>query len=346
MFFRNTLKYKLLLMALTLLALGAIIVSAGMGFVGVPAADVARVVFASLSGDHGLLAGVDQVAPFVIMDVRLPRILTATLVGGGLAMCGVIFQGLLLNPLADPYTLGVSSGAAFGASLALVANLTMAGQVPVPLFAFLGAVITLAVVLRLSSFNGQISANTLILSGVIVGAILAAGISFLKYLADEQVSVIIFWLMGSFASRSWLDVSLVSAAVCGSFLLFIYFAGDLNLISLGSRTSNSLGVETNRVRIILLVGASLVAAVCVSVSGIIGFIGLIVPHLMRFLVGPDNRRLIPASLLAGALLLLAADTVTRAVLPVEVPIGILTALIGGPFFCVIFRRRQQGLGHG
>lgn len=336
--------YTIWLLTLSLAAatFGAIIYATGMGHIAVPGAEILRVIAARITGNAALLAGMDPVFPFVVFEVRLPRILTATLVGGGLAMSGVIYQGILLNPLADPYTLGVSSGAAFGAALALLANLSMTAHFSVPLFAFGGAALTLLVVLYLSSFNGQISANTLILSGVIVGAILAAGISFLKYLADEQVAVIIFWLMGSFASRTWTDVGVVAGAVLFGLVLAFFYARDLNILSLGNRSADTLGVESTRVRWILLLGASLVTAVCVSVSGIIGFIGLIVPHLMRFLVGPDNRKLLPVSLLAGALLLLVADTVTRAVLPVEVPIGVLTALIGGPFFCVIFRKRHRG----
>lgn len=331
----------LLTLALALATFTAVIYATGMGHIAVSGIDILRVIAARITGNFALLGGMDPVFPFVVFEVRLPRILTATLVGGGLAMSGVIYQGILLNPLADPYTLGVSSGAAFGAALALLANLSLMGHFSVPLFAFGGAALTLLVVLYLSSFNGQISANTLILSGVIVGAILAAGISFLKYLADEQVAVIIFWLMGSFASRTWMDVGVVAVAVLCGMALSLFYARDLNILSLGSRSADTLGVESGRVRWILLLGASLVTAVCVSVSGIIGFIGLIVPHLMRFLVGPDNRKLLPVSILAGALLLLVADTVTRAVLPVEVPIGVLTALIGGPFFCVIFRKRQR-----
>ncbi|EKD38683.1 MAG: Transport system permease protein, partial [uncultured bacterium] len=264
------------------------------------------------------------------------------LVGAGLAMSGVIYQGILLNPLADPYTLGISSGAAFGASVALLASVAGLGHFPVPLFAFAGAIATLFIVMRLSTFNGQISAQTLILSGVIVGAILSAGISFLKYLADEQVAIIIFWLMGSFAASTWTGVLMVGGVVLAGTMIAMYYGRDLNIMSLGRRSSDSLGVETARIRITLLLIASLVTAVCVAVTGIIGFIGLIVPHLMRYLVGPDNRRLLPASILAGAILLLLADTVTRAVLPVEVPIGVLTALIGGPFFCLIFRQKQKG----
>ena len=335
-------KFILLVAALVLTIISTIILSSGMGYITISAGEILRVIFSVISNKPELLDGIDTTIPYVVMDVRLPRILTAALVGAGLAMSGVIYQGILLNPLADPYTLGISSGAAFGASLALLANLTFLNQLSIPLFAFTGAVITLFIVIHLSTFNGQISANTLILSGVIVGAILSAGISFLKYLADEQVAVIIFWLMGSFISSSWDSVFTIAIAVLLGGLVTFYFCRDLNIISLGSRSSDALGVETAKVRIILLLTASFVTAICVAMTGIIGFIGLIIPHLMRFLVGPDNRKLLPVSAMAGAILLLSADTVTRAVLPVEVPIGVLTALIGGPFFCVIFRKRQRG----
>lgn len=338
-------KFWMITFILTVLTVSLIVFSAGMGYIAISASEILKVLTAKILGNVSYLKNIDHVVPYVIMDVRLPRILTAALVGGGLAMSGVVYQSILLNPLADPYTLGISSGAAFGASLALVANLAM-HHFSVPIFAFAGAVATLIIVLNLSTFNGQISANTLILSGVIVGAILAAGISFMKFLADEQVGVIIFWLMGSFASRSWDDVLLIFFVLLGGLFITFYYARDLNILALGKRSSDSLGVETDRVRKILLIGASLVTAVCVSVSGIIGFIGLIVPHLMRFLVGPDNRKLLPVSVLAGSILLLSADTLTRAVLPVEVPIGVLTALLGGPFFCVIFRKRQRGLRYG
>ena len=339
-------KFTLLFAGLVIVTCVVIIVSSGMGYMQIPVRDILQVLYGTITGNRELLDGLDKAVPIVVMDVRLPRILTAALVGGGLALSGVIYQGILLNPLADPYTLGVSSGAAFGASIALLANILFSTFFSVPLFAFAGAVATLFVVLHLSNFQGRISANTLILSGVIIGAILSAAISFVQYLADKQVAVIIFWLMGSFSARSWGDVTIVAAAVCLGLFITFYYSRDLNIMSLGGRSADSLGVETGRTRMILLVTASMVTAVCVAVSGIIGFIGLIVPHLMRFLVGPDNRKLLPVSLLGGATLLLVADTVTRALLPSEVPIGVLTALIGGPFFCVIFRRRQKRGTHG
>ncbi|HBT96285.1 MAG TPA: iron ABC transporter permease [Desulfobulbaceae bacterium] len=335
----------MLLLSLLVTAIAAVIISAGMGYVKIGAFDIIRIIATRLTGDASFSNGISETLPYVLMDVRLPRIITAALVGAGLALSGVIYQGILLNPLADPYTLGVSSGAAFGASLAIIINISALGQVSTPLFAFIGAIATLFVVMRLSSFEGQISAQTLILSGVIIGAVLSAGISLLKYLADEQVGVIVFWLMGSFASSSWPGVPLLCLSLFAASAIAFFYGRDLNIMSLGRRSSDTLGVETARTRKILLVTASFVTALCVSVSGIIGFIGLIVPHLMRFAVGPDNRKLLPVSILAGATLLLAADTLTRAVLPAEVPIGVLTALIGGPFFGLIFRRKQRNGSH-
>lgn len=316
-----------------------IILATGSGYIDIRPSEVVEILFNRLTCAGPAASNINETFQYVIFDVRLPRIITSAIVGAGLAVAGVIFQGILLNPLADPYTLGVSAGAAFGASLAILFNFEALHAVSIS--AFIGSAITLAAVLALSNVGGQIHSGNLILSGVIVAAILSAGLSFLKYLADEKVSVIIFWLMGSFASKTWPDVLITFSSVIICAAVSIYYAGDLNILSLGRRSADSLGVESNKVRAVLLITASLMTAVCVSVSGIIGFIGLIVPHLMRFIVGPDNRVLIPVSALAGAILLLGADTVTRVLFPGEIPIGVLTAMIGGPVFCIILRRRQM-----
>ena len=329
---------------LLLLLAAAVVAATSLGYIRLPFPAVLQIMAARLFDQPAWIAQLDPVWTVVVTEVRLPRILTSVLVGGGLALAGVVFQGILLNPLADPYTLGVSAGAAFGASIALLLNIGMLGIYSVPLFAFVGATGTLLLVVFLASGSGGLSSTNLVLSGIIVAAILSAGISFLKYVADEQVGVIIFWLMGSFASRTWVDVAMVGTAVAGSLAVFMVYARDLNLMALGERSAASLGVDFQRVTLVLLVIASLVSAVCVAVAGIIGFVGLLVPHMMRMLTGPDNRRLLPVSMLAGAILLLGADTLTRAVLPQEIPIGVLTALVGGPFFCYVFRRRQLGKG--
>ncbi len=331
----------LLMLALAIVLGAVVVVSTGTGFMEIAFMDVIRILAAQWTGADQLVAHLDELASVVVMEVRLPRILSAALVGAGLAVCGAVFQGILLNPLADPYTLGVSAGAAFGASLALLINFTLLGIWSVPAMAFAGAAATLTVVIYLTASSGDLSSSSLILSGIIVAAILSAGVSLIKYLAEEQVSIIIFWLMGSFASKTWADVGLTGTAIGLGLGVFFFFSRDLNLLALGSRTAGSLGVSPRRISMILLVTASLVSAVCVAVSGIIGFVGLLVPHMVRFVTGPDNRRLIPVSALTGACLLLCADTVTRAVLPQEVPIGVITALIGGPFFCMIYRKRQM-----
>jgi iron complex transport system permease protein len=330
------------LMALLLL----IVLAASLGPIPVSWQEALRVILANVTGHAQFLGPVKAGQAVVVWDVRLPRILSAVVVGAALAASGTVYQGILLNPLADPYTLGVSAGAAFGASLALLMNGGMviggACGLSVPVFSFGGACAALAVVVLVSSSAHDFSSTNLILAGIMVTAILSAAISLVKYIADEQVSVIIFWLMGSFVSRTWADVRLTGAATLAGALVCLYYSRELNLLTLGRRSAASLGVETRRLPLVLLTAASMMAAVCVSVSGIIGFVGLLVPHMMRGLVGADNGRLLPMAMTAGAFLLLLADTFTRAVLPHEIPIGVLTALIGGPFFCwVLFRRRRR-----
>jgi iron complex transport system permease protein len=322
-----------------------IILATGMGYLKISPPEVIQIICGHFFSEK-IPEGLNEVFPFVVLDVRLPRILAAVLVGGGLSVAGCVFQAILLNPLADPYTLGISSGAAFGAAVALILGIfgiVLPFWFSVPLFAFLGAIATLYAVFYLASPDNRLSSNTLILSGVIISAILSAGIGFIKYLADDEVSIIIFWLMGSLVGKSWSDIVLVSLLFLPSFSIIFFFSRDLNIMSLGAKTSDTLGIETTKVRKILLVSASLITAACVSISGIIGFVGLIIPHLLRLILGSDNRVLLPACFFAGAMLLLFADTITRAVLPSEIPIGVLTSLIGGPFFCYIFRKKQLGV---
>ncbi len=337
-------KHLFFIGVLFIILCATIISATGMGFLKISPIEVIEILWSQFTGQSP--EGINPTFPFVVMEVRLPRILTAALVGGGLAVAGAVFQAILLNPLADPYTLGISSGAAFGASLVII--LTIFGIVippwfSIPVFAFLGAIATLIAVFSLASTDTSLSSNTLILSGVIIAAILSAGIGFIKYLADEQVGIIIFWLMGSFVGRTWGDVLTTSIIIFPGLLFTLYYARDLNIMALGERTANTLGVDSSRIKKQLLICASLITAISVSVSGIIGFIGLIVPHLLRMVLGPDNRILLPACFLGGAILLLGADTITRAWLPSEIPIGVLTSLIGGPFFCYIFRKKQMAL---
>lgn len=320
-----------------------IALSATLGFLQVSIPDVFTIIWTKLLGQENP-AHLDPVAATVVADVRMPRILASVLVGGLLGVSGAIFQAILLNPLADSYTLGISTGAAFGASMVIVLQifgLNLPAGASIPVFAFLGGVATLAVVLYLAAGDRSLSSTSLILAGVIVSAILSAAIGFLKFLADEQVGLIIFWLMGSLAGASWNSITLLLPTALVGAMVAIYYSRDLNIMATGDRAATSLGINTVRLRTILLTISTLMTALAVSVSGIIGFVGLIVPHMLRHMVGPDNRLLVPLSFFTGGLLLLIADTLTRAILPVEVPIGVLTALLGGPFFCILFKRRQQ-----
>jgi iron complex transport system permease protein len=324
-----------------------VIVSLASGYMPYSAGEIKDILLAWLTG------GKIQIAEnrfMALVEVRLPRLMTALISGAALGLSGAVYQGLLLNPLADPYTLGVSSGAAFGASLVLMAALVVPPEIFVftPIYpavgAFIFSTLTLVLVIFLASDSDKrLSPTSLILSGVILSAILSAGLSFIKYLAGEQVSSIIFWLLGSFQARTWVDFHLVSGFFIPAFLVSLASATDLNIMTLGFKSAETLGVNTRRVRLSLLLAASMAASASVAVAGIIGFVGLIVPHLIRLLTGPDHRSLIPLSTLGGAVLLLAADTTVRAFLPGEIPVGVLTALLAGPAFLIIFRRKMKDL---
>lgn len=316
----------------------------GWGVIKIPAGEIARLFLSVLQSGGDTAAGIDEVHRAVVLDIRLPRIIAAVIVGAGLASAGAVFQGLLMNPLADPYTLGVSTGAAFGATLAIFLGISLPGSLgllAVPLFAIAGALLAMGAVYGVALINGTLAVTNLILAGVIISSILSAAISFLKSIAGEGISSIVFWLMGSFASRGWSHVLLCLPPVLIGIIICCYYADDLNILSLGTRPARQLGVNDKTVVTVLLITSSLMTAACVSVAGIIGFVGLIVPHLMRLLVGPDHRMLIPASALGGALLLTTADAMAKNLLSAEIPVGVLTTLLGGPFFCYIFRLKAK-----
>ena len=324
-------------------------VSVNSGFMPFTPGEILDVIGSRL---FGFDSGLEENRVTVLWEVRLPRLITALLAGAALGLSGAIFQGLLLNPLADPYTLGVSSGAACGAAIVIIVGLLAPGlpflDTPWALTcgAFVMATITLTLVIALARDDQKhLSPTNLILAGVIMSAILSAAISFIKYLAGEHVSSIIFWLLGSFQARTWADAVIVLAFFAPAFLVAMWSAVDLNIMTLGVRSAETLGVNTRRVRLSLLAAASLAASAAVSVAGVIGFVGLIVPHLIRLVSGPDHRSLLPLSALGGALLLLAADTAVRVVLPGEIPVGVLTALLAGPVFLVIFRKRMGRLAY-
>lgn len=337
-------KHIVIGLGLMLCLLMAIVFSVGIGRADLTPAVVTSVMVSKVTGMSDLASDIPAHYQAIVWDVRVPRILSAVLIGAGLAVSGAIFQSILRNPLADPYTIGVSTGAAFGASIAIFMNIILGKYLPVTPFALAGAFLSLSLVMTIARRNGMISSNNLIIAGIIVGSILSAGMSFLKSAAGENVAAIVHWLLGSLASRSWDHIMLLLPFIVIGCGLSIEFASRLDIMSLGEREARHLGVDPQKtMRLYLLIG-SCMTAVCVAVGGIIGFVGLIVPHMIRFGLTSRNAILIPLSTVAGALLLLMADNISRILFNVEVPVGVLTTLLGGPFFIWLFMK--SGKGHG
>ncbi|MDD4503983.1 MAG: iron ABC transporter permease [Clostridiaceae bacterium] len=339
---KNNTKYLIIGIVFLCVLWALLICMVSLGAMNISLVTTRDILFAKLTGNQQLLESIKPNMVSVIWDIRLPRIICGICVGMGLSIAGTIFQSLLQNPLADPYTLGVSTGAAFGASLAIFMNIMFGIIVPIPLLAFIFAFITLVLVIIIASRGGGMLSSNLIIAGIIVSAILSSGISFIKMIAGENVSAIVFWLMGSLSSRSWRDVMLVLPVVCIAGTAAFLFSNDLNVMTMGDKNATTLGVNTKRLRLLYLILGSCITAACVSVCGIIGFIGLIVPHMLRFWFTSDNRVLIPLSALMGGMLLSIADNGTRLFTTSEIPVGVLTTLIGGPFFIYIFVKRRKG----
>ena len=277
-------------------------------------------------------------AETIVVDLRLPRVLTAALVGAGLAVAGTTFQGLLRNPLADPYVLGTASGAALGAAIAVLIPVSVAwlGFGLIHLLAFSGALIAVTVVWRLARTTSLSSLTALLLTGYAVGSLLAAGLSIAMYASGAQLRQIVFYLLGGFSGASWPQLAAAAPLVVIGSVLILLRARSLNALLLGEETAANLGMNVRRERAILLGLASLVTAAAVAVSGLIGFVGLIVPHVVRLLVGPNARLVLPLSALVGAAFLTFADLAAR--IPGELPVGVVTAVVGAPFFLIILRR--------
>lgn len=277
----------------------------------------------------------------ILFSIRLPRVILAVAVGAALAVSGVVLQSLLNNPLADSYTLGISSGAAFGACVAIYLNTALKTSLPVQVMAIAFSIAVLVLVLRIARTRERVSTANLILAGIIVSSTCQAGISFLKSMANENAVAMIYWLMGSLASKNIYQSTILSAIAAIGIAVCFKYSRELNIMTLGRRESLLVGVNYDRLYKILLITCTVTTAACVSLCGIIGFVGLIVPHLTRLLVGADNRKVIPISSLLGAILLLGADTLSRSLLKNELPVGVITTMLGGPFFCYIFMRRNK-----
>lgn len=283
-------------------------------------------------------------AETIIIDIRLPRVLLAGLVGAALAVAGATYQGLFRNPLADPYLIGVAQGAALGAVIGFLLPFTWHGMGfgIIPLLAFTGALVSTTIVYSLARVGKTLPVTTLILAGVALGALLGSIISYLIIFSGEKMHGIIFWLMGSFSLSQWSEVKLVLPYVVVGIVIILLYARPLNIMQLGEEQAQQLGINVERLKLVLLVAATLITAAAVSFVGTIGFIGIIIPHAVRLIWGADHRFLLPLSVLTGAIFLILTDLIARTALaPTEIPIGVITALCGAPFFLYLLRRKRK-----
>ncbi len=320
--------YIIKITLLTLFAIASITISLLIGSISISLTEVVKILF-------GLQA--DEMARQIILEIRLPRVLLAVAVGGGLSVAGAVFQAILRNPLAEPYILGISSGGTFGVVLSLLLGFTFFGT---QALAFAGSLTVVFLVFMLGKRFGELEPNTLLLSGVMVGAFFSALILVLITLLNESLRTAIFWLIGNLSlakSESVYFVLPLTIIIC---LILIFNAQKYNILALGTDTAKQLGINTGLIKNSTYILASILIGSLVSVSGIVGFVGLLVPHVCRMLFGVDNRIVIPASFFVGAGYLSLADSAARIVIsPAELPVGAVTAIIGAPVFIYLLRRR-------
>lgn len=323
--------------ALAVLLGGLIVWAASVGAYPITASEAGAAFWRLISGGTAQ----DQVYT-VLFSVRLPRIFAAVLVGAALAAAGAAYQGLFRNPLVSPDILGVSTGAGLGAVLGIFLSLPVA---LIQLSAFVFGMLTVAIVYFIGSLvRGREPTLVLVLAGVVVGSLAGAVISLLKVLADpyDQLPAIVFWLLGSLASTRTEDVFSAAPLVLLSLVPLFLLRWRINVLSLGDEEANALGVDSGRLRLLVIVAATLMTASVVAIAGVVGWVGLVIPHLARMLVGPNFDRMLPASMLMGGGYLLLVDTLARTIAPIEVPLGVLTAIIGAPFFLWLLARGREG----
>lgn len=353
-------RWAVILIVLFVLLLCVVVVATAVGPAGISVDKVALIIISDAISKIPYLS--DQIhirqtwtdgEAGIIMVVRLPRVILGLLVGATLAVAGTAAQAIFKNPMADPYILGVSSGAAFGATAIIVFGFAgVAVTLPVILLkfgavqagSFAGGLIAAFLVFNIARSGGKLPVETLLLSGIAVSAFFSAVTSFLMYIGGHSLSQIVYWVMGALWNGSWNDIWLMlPMALIGSIVIFA-FSRDLNTLLLGDEAAAHLGTNVQALKIGIMALMSLITAAAVSVSGVIGFVGLVIPHIMRLIVGPDHRILIPSSIMAGAMFLTLADTFSRMIIqPTEIPVGIITALIGAPFFVYLLTRKKKSV---
>lgn len=323
---------------LIILPIPVFLITLSIGAFHIPVDKIVDILIYKINGYTIFNKVLDRESITVLFDVRLPRVILSMLVGAALSVSGASFQALLRNPLVDPYILGLSSGAAFGAALSLYFLV-----IPTQLSAFIFGCISVGVCYFLSRSRGELSVVALILSGVIISSIFTALLSILQIMMDPlKLQGIIYWTMGSFHTSNWNKVfSCLPLITMGIFAIYI-LRWRINILALGDREAKVLGVNPERNKIFIIIAATLLASSSVAVSGIISLVGLMVPHIVRMIIGPDNTKVIPISICLGASYIAIVDTLSRSLFTFEVPIGIFTTLLGAPFFIVLLRKTRAG----
>ncbi len=339
-------KVILVLGLLALALIGAVLLASALGAVSIPPLDIVKMTLNKIHfwDFQSTWQASDET---IIFQIRLIRVVAAALVGAALATAGVLFQGLLRNPMADPYITGTSGGAALGATIAMMFPLGLAfsGLGLIPIAAFCGALATIMLVYNLAKVGSKTPIISMLLAGFVVSSMLTAVMSLLIMTNSElqlKLHSIFSFLTGSISVQYWSQIAVIGPLILGGIIVAHFFAIHLNAFSLGEEQAAYLGINVEREKILILALGSLLTACAVSLSGLIGFVGLVMPHAVRLALGPDHRLLLPASALAGAVFLVVADTLARTVLaPTEIPVGIITALIGAPFFIYLLRRTRR-----
>lgn len=331
-----------LLLSIIFICLAAVFICTTIGVADISVSQTIEILFNKVTG-FGNIDNLKASTIAIVWSLRFPRVLLAFLVGGALSICGVTYQGIFKNPMADPFLLGVSSGAALGATIAIVFNLSASflGIDMISILAFSSAILTLLLVYNISRVGNKVPVSTLLLSGIAISQFLTAIISMFM-ISSVKVEQILFWTMGSMNGKSWNHLILVFPYVIIGYFILYRSHRQMDIMLLGEDTASQLGVNTDRLKLVSLIVTAFVTAATVSVTGIIGFIGLIIPHIVRMLAGPKHKKLYPYSFLIGGVLMIVCDTIARSLMKQEIPVGIITALFGGPFFIYLLKQKKRG----